>query len=89
MFNSTIHARVINIHDTEERWNQAVTFIPRAGEIVVYDADTKHVYPRFKIGDGITSVIDLPFSVDLAIETFFGSTDGVIRLNGGNITDYA
>lgn len=89
MSNNTIHARIVSMHDVEERWNQAVTFIPRAGEIIVYDVDTKHLYPRFKIGDGITSVVDLPFSIDLAIETFFGESNGVIRLNGGNIKDYA
>lgn len=89
MANNTIHARVINMHDVEERWSQAVTFIPRAGEIIVYDVDDKHLHPRFKIGDGTTSVVDLPFSIDTAVETFFGESNGVIYLDGGNIKDYA
>lgn len=76
------------MHDVEERWNMALTFIPKAGEIIVYDVDSTHLYPRFKVGDGVTSVVDLPFSMDIAIQTFFGGQDGVIKLNGGNIKDY-
>lgn len=88
MANNTIHARVVNMHDVEERWNLAATFVPRAGELIVYDVDASHTFPRFKIGDGITAVTDLPFSMDLAIESFFGEVDGVIRLNGGSISEY-
>lgn len=88
MSNRILHSRIINIHDIEERWNRATTFIPRAGEIVVYDVDDQHTYPRFKLGDGVTSVVNLPFSTDLAIEAFFGEHDGVIHLNGGNIKEY-
>lgn len=89
MANNTIHARIVNMHDVEERWNQAVTFVPRAGELIVYDADAQHNYSRFKVGDGVTSVVDLPFSMELAIESFFNESNGVIMLNGGNIADYA
>ena len=32
------------------------------GEIIVYDADDTYSYPRFKIGDGIHNVNELPFS---------------------------
>lgn len=89
MANKTIQARIINMHDVEERWNQAVTFIPRAGELIVYDADNNYVFPRFKLGDGKTTVVDLPFASDIAIQSFFHEVDGVIRLDGGNIKDYS
>lgn len=88
MADKTLHARIINIHDTEQNWNQAKTFVPRAGEIVVYDVDEQHTYPRFKMGDGTTSVVDLPFTLDATISDFFGGSSGVIYLNGGNIKDY-
>lgn len=88
MSESTLHARIINIHDVEYNWNRAATFIPRAGEIVVYDVDQEHTYPRFKIGDGKTSVVDLPFTLDTTISDFFGTASEVIYLNGGNIKDY-
>jgi hypothetical protein len=32
-----------------------------AGELVVYDPDETHAFARLKIGDGVTSVVDLPF----------------------------
>lgn len=89
MSNKTIQARIVNMHDVEERWNQAVTFVPRAGELIVYDVDNNHSFPRFKIGDGKTAVVSLPFATDLAIQAFFNAVDGVIRLNGGNIKDYS
>jgi hypothetical protein len=54
--------RVIHKHDTEENWLKAVNFIPKQAEIVVYDIDSSHDYERFKIGDGVTNVNDLPFS---------------------------
>ena len=84
-----MHARIVNIHDVEENWNKAATFIPRAGEIVVYDVDEKYMFPRFKIGEGKTTVVDLPFSMEITLEKYFGENDGVIHLNGGNIKEYA
>ena len=77
------------MHDVEENWNKATMFIPRAGEIIVYDADERHPYSRFKVGDGVTSVVDLTFSVDSSVKTFFGESEGVVYLNGGNIKDYS
>ena len=34
-----ISSRIINKHDTEINWNKATNFIPKAGEIIVYDRD--------------------------------------------------
>ena len=48
-------------HDTEENWLKATSFKPRAGQLIVYDADNNHSTPRIKIGDGSTNVNDLPF----------------------------
>ena len=58
-----VKTRVIQKHGTSSDWNQATNFVPLQGEIIVYD-DLK----KFKIGDGTTSVIDLPFSAS-GIET--------------------
>lgn len=57
MFNT----RITHKHDTRINWNKATNFIPMAGEIIVYDADEYYDYPRVKIGDGETTVINLPF----------------------------
>lgn len=57
-------------HDTEANWDIASKsknpFIPLKGEIVVYDVDTNYSYERFKIGDGINTIGDLPFAIDVA-----------------------
>ena len=60
----TMNARVIQKHDTEANWKLAVNFIPKMGEIIIYDVDSTHLIPRFKIGDGTTLVSDLPFCTE-------------------------
>ena len=90
MSEKTITSRVINKHDLEVNWEKATNFIPKQGEIIVYDRETlanglimpgavtdgsgnsllnsgrtePYTYERFKIGDGIKLVSDLPFFDD-------------------------
>jgi hypothetical protein len=54
--------RIINKHDTEANWLKATGFIPKQGELIVYDKDSTYSYERFKIGDGSTVVSSLPFA---------------------------
>ena len=35
-----LNARVQTKRDTEQNWNQAINFIPKDGEIIIYKADT-------------------------------------------------
>jgi hypothetical protein len=63
-----IASRLILKHDTEENWNKAgaeakgdKAFIPKQGEIIIYDRDNAYFYERLKIGDGISPVDVLPF----------------------------
>lgn len=56
-----IKTRLIHKHDIELNWNKAVNFIPLKGEIIVYDVDDIHTQERFKIGDGVNLVTNLPF----------------------------
>ena len=37
-------------------------FVPKDGEIIIYDSDETYEYPRMKIGDGRTYVYHLPFT---------------------------
>lgn len=62
MAEKNLNARIVHKHDTEENWNKATNFIPKQGEIIVYDPDTNCRYSRMKIGDGIRNVSDLPFA---------------------------
>lgn len=56
MANKILKTRVQNKHDTSTNWAKATTFVPLAGEVIVYD-DLK----RIKIGDGQTTVTNLAF----------------------------
>lgn len=72
-----IKTRIQNKHAIEANWIKAVNFVPLQGEIIVYDIEVDnngnildltgtnrtepYTYERFKIGDGITKVNDLPF----------------------------
>jgi hypothetical protein len=58
-----IDSRIINKHDIEANWNSNPNFIPSQGEIILYDIDENYSFERFKIGDGITDVINLPFVI--------------------------
>ena len=63
-----ITSRIQQKHDTAANWANATTFIPRKGEIVIYDAEynTSGVQTqavRFKIGDGSRTINNLPFAL--------------------------
>lgn len=74
----TLKTRIIHKHDTELNWNKAINFIPKQGEIIVYDIDSNHSYERIKIGDGVTNVNNLPFVISALtndeIDAICGST---------------
>lgn len=53
------NARITQKHGTEAEWNAAADFVPLQGEIIIYDDLNK-----IKIGDGITTVVNLPFNSD-------------------------
>ena len=58
----TAKLRIKLKHDTEENWLKATTFKPLKGELIIYDVDSTHSAPRFKVGDGVKVVGDLPFA---------------------------
>jgi hypothetical protein len=47
-----INTRIEHKHDIEANWNKAINFIPKAGELVIYDPDENYSYYRVKIGNG-------------------------------------
>lgn len=79
-----IASRIYLKHDVEKNWNKATTFIPQKGEIIVYDRDDNlenedikgiYSYTRFKLGDGITPAIDLPFYLENELESILNKID--------------
>ena len=74
-----INSRIQQKHDVAANWAKATNFIPKKGEIIIYDAEynasgeeTQAV--RFKIGDGSKTVNNLPFAV----------IDRTVKLGGGS-----
>ena len=61
MAQSTVKSRIQLKNDIEANWNKAVNFIPLKGEIIIYSIDESHPFSRLKVGDGITTIINLPF----------------------------
>lgn len=59
-----IPSRIQHKHDIEANWIKALNFIPKVGEIVIYDIDENYNYSRFKIGDGIRTINELEFLLD-------------------------
>ena len=54
-------AKVLYKHETEAHWLLS-SYIPENTELVVYDEDETHDYKRFKFGDGVNYVYNLPFA---------------------------
>lgn len=66
-----ILGRIVHKHDTEENWNKATSFIPKQGELIIYDIDTNYSYERLKIGDGKTVVTNLPFCLSSELDAIW------------------
>ena len=62
MAQKELQARVVLKSDSIEKLNVASDFVPLAGELIVYERDANHPV-RIKVGDGVTNVVDLPFSI--------------------------
>ena len=62
MDTKTIKRRIVNKHDTAANWTKAINFVPLNAELIIYDPDDTYFYSRFKIGNGIDNVNDLPFA---------------------------
>lgn len=76
MAQGTVKSRIQLKNDIEANWNKAVNFIPLKGEIIIYSIDESHPFSRLKVGDGITTVINLPF-----INSLSGDDIAISKLN--------
>lgn len=61
MAEKALNSRLIMKHDTAENWSRATNFTPKKGEIIIYDGSGSTA-SKFKIGDGSTTVVNLPFA---------------------------
>lgn len=75
-----ITSRIQQKHDVAANWAKATNFIPKKGEIIIYDAEyntsgVETTPVRFKIGNGSATVNALPFV----------KTDNGVKLGGGTV----
>lgn len=60
MSEKLIQTRIIHKHAQESDWDDA-TIKPLQSELLIYDSDENHNFPRFKLGDGTSLARELPF----------------------------
>lgn len=100
-----LNTRLQNLHGTEQEWltlNNSIEFIPRVGEIIIYDCEidangntlalpegrtTPYTYNRMKVGDGIHNVVSLPFVTKHVFEEISDySKDDTYFIDSGKLT---
>lgn len=80
-------SRIAQKHDIETNWNNSPDFIPMRGELIVYDIDANYDYERLKIGDGATTVVDLPFvDENVSWNTLKDKPFGEVETGGNTLT---
>lgn len=75
----------IELINTESGWNQS-TYIPKHGEVIIYDKDSTHAYYRTKVGDGTNYVKNLPFMFSGCINDLVQSSSQTLVLDAGTAT---
>lgn len=90
MAEKKVKTRIQQKHDLEVNWLQATNFVPMAGEIIIYDKEvdadgntlnlpegrtSPYTYERFKIGDGHSTVNELPFTINAHNHICYGVCD--------------
>lgn len=65
--NINYNLKSVPFHATQAEW-LSINYIPKQGEIIIYDIDEVYNYLRFKTGDGVTQANQLPFSLTTLTE---------------------
>jgi hypothetical protein len=87
MKDSSMKARISQLHKAEAQWALMPNFVPLSGELIIFDPDEQHKYARVKIGDGNTPLRNLTFVINSATNDFI--TDSISKIiDGGRITYY-
>ena len=72
MATKELKVRTQQKNDTSTNWAKATTFVPLKGELIVYTD-----IGQFKVGDGVTSVVNLPYKdveyTDTEIENLYNA----------------
>lgn len=76
----------MNKYDTEANWSKA-TFTPLKGELIIYAPDEVHQYERFKVGDGVTTIGELPFTLISTINGVAPDENGNVEIDTNSCTN--
>jgi hypothetical protein len=75
--------RLVAKHYTGQVWrDNYADYVPDVGEIIVYDSDPPFNCPRFKIGDGIFPVAELPFITNRNNVSFVSEDSYILTKRG-------
>lgn len=72
MADNIVNARIQLKNDTEANWQSATNFKPRRGELIISMADSTYPFPLLRVGDGTTTVKNLPI---LNLQADWNATD--------------
>ena len=86
MAEKILNSRIILKHDTVEHWGQAVNFIPRRGEIIIYEDNNNHSLVGMKVGDGETQVDILPFITESIANDEIDAICGATIVSGNEVS---
>lgn len=85
MAEKVLNSRIINKHDTVEHWGQAVNFIPKRGEIIIYEDNNNYSLVGMKVGDGINYVANLPFITESITNEEIDEICGATIVSGSEV----
>ena len=81
-------ARISLLHRTEADWLKFKSWVPEAGECILYDPDEHYAYTRIKVGDGIRNLQDLDFIIESTIADVLGTFQEPKIIDAGRIIEY-
>lgn len=86
MAEKILNSRIILKHDTVDNWGLAVNFIPRRGEIIIYEDNNNHSLVGIKVGDGVNYVANLPFITESITNEEIDTICGAIIVSGSEVS---
>lgn len=81
-------ARISQLHKTELEWKSLGSWVPEAGELIIYDPDINYDYSRLKVGDGIRTLANLDFIAERAAANMLQKQRYFEIIDAGRVTDY-
>ena len=82
-----MNTRISHLHRKAAEWLKLNSWVPEAGEFIVYDPDENFDYARVKVGDGKKTLQELDFFADASTLTLIQKQRYFETLDAGRVTD--